>query len=226
VDSSSPAPGKPSAPVLRPSGTTATPGTIETTWEDWVLGGGARSAFPRPDLPLHVEIGPGEDAFLLDQARAHPEANWLGIEYSAKRIAKYARRVRREAGDLGNLRLIWRPAADLIEEFLSPAVVTAYYANFPDPWPKKHHARYRLFTPEFAARLAVSLVPGGFVQVATDAPAYAEEIHAAFSTVPSVRSAHPAPGWARLPAGARTTVFEQRWREEGRDIHYLRFDRV
>jgi tRNA (guanine-N7-)-methyltransferase len=191
-----------------------------------VLGGGARAAFPRPDAPLHVEIGPGEDDFLLDQARAHPEANWLGIEYSGKRVRKYARRVAREAPALDNLRLIWRPAADLVEEFLTPGVVDAYHANFPDPWPKKHHARYRLFTPAFCAALCASLRPGGTVVVATDSPSYAEEIVAAFSTVPAMRCGLPAPGYARLPAGDRATVFEERWRREGRDVLHLRFSRA
>jgi tRNA (guanine-N7-)-methyltransferase len=188
-----------------------------------VLGGGAKARFPHPEHPLSVEIGPGEDDFLLDQARAHPETNWLGIEYSSKRVRRYVRRVRTEAPGLDNLRLIWRPAADLVEPFLTPEVVSAYYVNFPDPWPKKHHARYRLVSPEFAAALARSLVPGGFVQLSTDVPEYAAEIHAAFSGAPGMTSAYPPPGYAKLPPGSKVTVFEERWRAAGRDIHYLRF---
>ena len=198
----------------------------ETTWEDWLLGGGPRAQFARPERPLRVEIGPGEDDFLLEQAAAEPDVNWLGIEYSHKRVERYARRAAARGVGAANLRLIWRPAADLVGEFLSPGVVEAYYVHFPDPWPKKHHARYRLFTPAFAAALAGSLAPGGFVQLATDSPPYADEIHAAFSVAPGMTSRHPAPGWIRLPAGARVTVFEQRWREAGRDIHYLRYDRA
>ena len=195
----------------------------ETTWEDWVLGGGARRAFPFPDRPLRVEIGPGEDDFLLDQAREDPLSNWLGIEYSHKRIERYARRAAEMGVGAENLRLIWRPADDLVAPFLSPAVVDAYFAHFPDPWPKKHHARYRLFTPEFTAAIARSLVAGGFIRLATDSPAYAAEMHAAFASAPGIQSVHPASGWVRLPPGARVTVFEERWREAGRDIHYLEY---
>ena len=195
----------------------------ETTWEDWVLGGGPRHAFPHPDRPLRVEIGPGEDDFLLEQSHEDPSSNWLGIEYSNRRIERYARRAASRSIGAENLRLIWRPAADLVEPFLSPAIVSAYFVHFPDPWPKKHHARYRLFTPAFAASLAKSLLPGGFVRLATDSPAYAAEIHAAFSTAPGMTSVHADPGWVRLPAGARVTVFEERWREMKRDIHYLEY---
>jgi tRNA (guanine-N7-)-methyltransferase len=198
----------------------------ETTWEDWRLGGGPRRAFSDPALPLHVEIGPGEDDFLLEQARDHPDANWLGIEYSHKRLVRYAKRAAAAGVGAANLRLAWRPAADLVGPFLAPSVVAAYHVNFPDPWPKKHHARYRLFTPAFAASLAASLVPGGSVRLATDSEDYAAEIHAAFSDAPGMRSAHPAPGWAAIPAGARTTPFEERWRAEGRAILRLQYDRV
>jgi len=197
----------------------------ETTWEDWVLGGGAAASFPRPELPLVVEIGPGEDDFLLEQAGAHPDRNWLGIEYSSKRIARYARRLNAAGVGHDNCRLIWRPAADLIEPFLTPAKVATYHIHFPDPWPKKHHARYRLFAGPFAAALAASLVPGGEVVLATDSPTYAVEIHAGMSAAPGMTSVHPEPGWVKLPAGSRVTVFEERWRTLGRDIHYLRYVR-
>jgi tRNA (guanine-N7-)-methyltransferase len=199
---------------------------FETTWEDWVLGGGLRNAFPDPEAPLAVEIGPGEDDFLLEQARARPDWNWLGVEYSSKRVHRYARRVAALAPDATNLRLAWRPAADVVGPFLTPGLVEAYHVNFPDPWPKKHHARYRLFTPEFAASLAASLAAGGTVRLATDVVEYAAEIHAAFSSVPSLSSRHPGPGWVRLPPGDRTTPFEERWRQAGRDIHYLDYEKA
>ena len=92
----------------------------ETTWEDWVLKAGPAAAFPDPSRPLEVEIGPGEDDFLLDAARAHPERNWLGIEYSSKRVHRYVKRLLRLAPEVTNVRLAWRPAADVIGPFLSP----------------------------------------------------------------------------------------------------------
>ena len=198
----------------------------ETTWEDWLLGGGPRLAFARPQQALVVEIGPGEDDFLLEEARDVPTTNWLGIEYSHKRVERYVRRLVALGVGADNLRLIWRPAADLVEPFLSPAVVTRWHIHFPDPWPKKHHARYRLFAPPFATSLARSLVPGGDVVLATDSPEYAAEIHAGMSSTEGMKSVHPDPGWVKLPAGARTTVFEDRWRGMGRDIHYLRYVRT
>ena len=198
---------------------------LETTWEDWLLGGGASRAFADPSLPLVVEIGPGEDDFLLEMAKADPATNWLGIEYSHKRVDRYIRRCESMGVGAANIRLIWRPAADLVEPFLSPAKVARYHVHFPDPWPKKHHARYRLVEPTFARALAASVAPGGAIVLVTDSPEYAVEIHAAFSVLPGLRSAHPDPGWIKTAKGARATVFEERWRAMGREIHALRYDK-
>lgn len=190
----------------------------ETTWEEWLLGGGPKAQFPDPSLPLEVEIGPGEDAFLYDSAVADPTHNWVGVEYSRKRVRRYVRRIERAGVELPNLRLIWRPAADLVGPFLTPEVVTAYHIYFPDPWPKAHHARYRMMAPAFVASLRDSLVPGGTVNMATDSPTYAEEIRAAFDEVAGIAEEQFEEG--AMPA---ETVFEGRWRSMGRTIQFLRF---
>ena len=197
-----------SSPPIRP---------YETTWEDWLLGGGARAQFVDPSLPLEVEIGPGEDEHLYESALAHPERNWLGIEYSGKRVSRYVRKIERRGRDLPNLRLIWRPAPDLVGPFLSPAEVHAYHIYFPDPWPKAHHERYRLLTPAFALCLAESLVPGGRIDLATDSEAYAEQMREVLADVRDLSRE------IREPLAGRLTVFEERWRSLGRKISFLRY---
>ena len=198
---------------------------LETTWEDWLLGGGARAQFSDPSLPLHVEIGPGDDDFLLKSAIAQPDVNWLGIEYSRKRVRRYVRRVQQKAGEPGNLRLIWRPAADLVGPFLSPSEVAAFHIYFPDPWPKAHHARYRMLQAEFGRALRESLIADGEILIATDAEPYAEETALAFAGVEGLENTMPAPGYTRRAVGERMTPFEERWRSEGREVFALQFRR-
>ncbi len=195
----------------------------ETTWEEWLLGGGAAERFADPSLPLEVEIGCGDDDFLYESALAHPERNWLGVEYSRKRVRRCIRRLEQRGRAMPNFRLIWRPAADLVGPFLSPAKVDAFHVYFPDPWPKAHHARYRLMAPSFVASLRDSLKPGGTLDVATDSDDYVAEI---LEVVAEVGGLEPVPG-ARPGvggvAGDRPTVFEERWRAMGRTIHFHRF---
>jgi len=195
----------------------------ETTWEDWLLGGGARAQFEDPDQPLEIEIGPGDDDFLYESACEHPGRNWLGIEYSRKRVRRFIRRLEGRGRKVPNLRVIWRPAADLVAPYLTPEGVDAYHIYFPDPWPKAHHARYRLMTPEFVGALRASLRADGRLDIATDSDAYVEEIRTALAEaggLVEVPGARPGPGGV---AGDRPTVFEERWRAMGRTIHFLRF---
>lgn len=198
---------------------------LEITWEDCLLGGGVSAQFADPALPLHVEIGPGDDDHLLERARAHPECNWLGIEYSRKRVRRYARRVEQELGHPGNMRLLWRPAGDVVEPFLTPGRVDTFHIYFPDPWPKAHHARYRLMAPAFAVALRDALRPGGEIRMATDSREYAEEIVEAIGEVEGLEPALPTPGFTERAAGEQMTAFERRWRDEGREIFALRFTR-
>ncbi len=198
----------------------------EITWEDCLLGGGPKGQFAEPALPLHVEIGPGDDSFLLESAAAHPECNWLGLEYSRKRVRRYARRVERELGEPANLRLLWRPASDVVGPFLTPAAVAAFHIYFPDPWPKAHHARYRLMEPAFVASLRDSLAPGGQILMATDSIEYAQEIVEAAAEVEGLESELPAPGYEERDSGSHVTAFERLWRDEGRRIFGLRFRKV
>lgn len=198
---------------------------FETTWEDWVLGGGLLFAFEDPSLPLEVEIGPGDDDFLLEQAEEYPDRNWLGIEYSRKRVRRTVRRIERRLGTPGNLRLVWRPAADVVGRFLTPGKVRRYHVYFPDPWPKKHHHRYRLLSPAFLTDMWDSLCEGGEVRFCTDHLEYGQETLQAFAEAGGWENGLPAPGYEILEPGDRLTVFETRWREEGRTIHRLLFRR-
>jgi tRNA (guanine-N7-)-methyltransferase len=204
---------------------------LETTWEAWRIAQragaqGAPGGFADPLLPLEVEIGPGDDDFLIESALAHPERNWLGIEYSRKRVRRLARRAAMRGVSGANLRLVWRPAADLVRPFLTPARVAAWHVYFPDPWPKAHHARYRLVTPAFANDLSLSLVSGGRVSLATDSEAYAREMAAAFGAAEGLHPLLPPPGYVERAAGERNTVFEERWRRAGRRVFRLEYERA
>ena len=103
--------------------------------------------------------------------------------------------------------------------------MTAFHIYFPDPWPKAHHARFRLLAPEFLADLAAALEPDGRLHIATDSLEYAEETRDAARTVPSLQPMGLAIDIETEPPAEKTTVFEERWRSEGREIYGLRYRR-
>jgi len=124
--------------------------------------------------PVHIEIGSGKATFLLNQARAQPGINFLGIE----RARKYYRYAVDRIGRWGltNVRLIRTDAAGFLTDFVPDSSVECFHIYFPDPWPKKRHHKRRFFNFANLEQLLRSLAPGGSLRVATDHAEYFEQI--------------------------------------------------
>jgi len=174
-------------------------------------------------LPLVVEVGFGRGEFLLALAAERPERAFLGVEYSGKRVLKMARRVARSG--LANLRLIQARGEDVVQELLAPGSVETFWINFPDPWPKKRHHRRRLIQPALASALALRLVPGGLLQVATDDVDYAEWIAGVLAAEPLLENLLAPEPFAREVSGRKATAYELEWRAEGRPLHFFTYRR-
>ena len=124
--------------------------------------------------PVHVEIGIGRATFLLNQAKAHPQLNFLGIEWANKYYRYSVDRIGR--WNLKNVRIIRTDAAQFLAVFLPDASVDCFHIYFPDPWPKKRHHKRRFFNTANTDQLLRSLKPAGHLRIATDHAGYFEQI--------------------------------------------------
>ena len=174
-------------------------------------------------LPLVVELGFGRGEFLLGLAEASPEQAHVGVELSFRRSVKMARRLARSP--LRNVRLVQGLAQQVVVEGLPDGSVACFWINFPDPWPKKRHARRRLIQPELAAGLVRRLVPGGSLRVATDDPPYAQWIDAVLRGVPDLENRHAPDAFVPEEEGRTRTAYEVEWRALGRPLHFFHYAR-
>lgn len=174
-------------------------------------------------LPLVVELGFGRGEFLLGLASARPDTAFVGVERSFKRCLKLARRLARS--ELRNVRLVEGLAQQLVQEALPDAGVACFWINFPDPWPKKRHARRRLIQPDFAALLARRLAPRGGLRVATDDVAYTAWIDAVLRALPELENAHAPEPFVRQEPDRTPTAYELEWRARGRPLHFFHYRR-
>jgi tRNA (guanine-N7-)-methyltransferase len=174
-----------------------------------------REMFGR-EAPVEIDVGCGKGNFLAWLAGTKTEHNFLGVDRQLVRLRKVEKKIQR-AG-LTNVRLLRLEFSYLIAKMIPTGSVTAYYVFFPDPWPKRRHAKKRLFGPEFVGELRRTLVSGGTVNVATDNAPYFEQIVGLMS------------GWKSeaplaLPEEARTefekiflakgdAVYRARWRKK------------
>jgi tRNA (guanine-N7-)-methyltransferase len=131
------------------------------------------SVFGR-SAPIHIEVGSGKGAFLVGQAEAHPEMDFLGIEWTSKFYRYTVDRIGRHA--LANVRMIRTDASLFLRDLVSKDAIDGLHVYFPDPWPKRHHHRRRFLCPENVEQIIRVLVPGGRLQVVTDHDGYYEYI--------------------------------------------------
>jgi len=162
-----------------------------------------------------LEIGSGHGAAAIAYAAAHPEADVLAVEVHVPGVARMLAAA--ESADVPNLWVERGDALPLLSERVAPATLAAVHLFFPDPWPKKRHAKRRFVQQHTLDLLATRLEPGGRLLVATDHAGYAvharEELarHGRWDVVEGER-----------PAWRPSDGFEDKGRAAGRDITELR----
>lgn len=178
--------------------------------------------------PVHIEVGSGKGTFLLNQARLHPEINFLGIEWANKYYRSSVDRMRR--WDVGNVRILRADARDFIRRYLGDGSVSAFHVYFPDPWPKKRHHKRRFFRRDNLLEVIRSLAPGGELHTATDHADYFEAMCRVLLHEPVTAS------WLEQntfrPTDAAETGewvgsnFERKYLKEGRKIYTLALRKI
>jgi tRNA (guanine-N7-)-methyltransferase len=176
------------------------------------------------DRPVEMEIGCGKGGFLLDQARAHAERNYFGVEWANKYFRYAADRMRRWG--VPNVRLIRTDAGYLVGQKLPPASLAALHIYHPDPWPKKRHHKRRLFKPDFVEAAVRALQPGARWAIQTDHAEYLQIIHSLLTDRPELEPTDFADPEYGTPDVGTETNFEVKYLREGRDIHRLAFRKI
>lgn len=202
----------------------------ERNWDRW-----GKDTVELPDGPLDIagwfgraapvvlEIGSGMGESTAAMAIDSPAVDHLAVEIYQPGLAQLLLRI--ERAELTNLRLLRGDAHALLTEHVAPGSLHAVRIYFPDPWPKRRHHKRRLVCPELVALVTSRLARGGTLHLATDWAPYAEEMLAACAAEPALRNQAPE-GFAPRPAWRPVTKFEQRARDDGREVRDLLFSRA
>ncbi len=171
--------------------------------------------------PVVLEIGFGMGETTAEIAAAHPERDFVGIEVHAPGVGSLLREVDRRG--LANVRVIRHDAVEVVGAMLPMGSLAGIHVFFPDPWPKKRHHKRRLLKPEFVHALALRLVRGGYLHVATDWSDYADEMLATLGAERML--ANTVQGFAPRPESRPRTKFERRGTRLGHPVFDLVFTR-
>lgn len=156
---------------------------------------------------VELEVGFGKGRFLLAAARQWPERDFIGCDYARKLVRKVRDRVAREG--LTNVRLYKGEARHLLGELLPEGSIARVHVYFPDPWPKRRHAKHRFFAPPGPDLVARVLRPGGSLLFATDHEPYAREVAARLRADPRFCGVLPE-AFRDVPPSGFDAIFESR----------------
>jgi len=175
--------------------------------------------------PVHIEVGTGKGTFLINQAKAQPNINFLGIEWARKYYRFAVDRIGRWA--LTNVRIIRTDAAAFVTDFVPDDSVDCFHIYFPDPWPKKRHHKRRFLSPSNTEQLLRCLNADGSIKIATDHADYFQQIQ----NVLAERSDRLEEIEFLSPAGADEgewvgTNFERKYLKEQRQIYTITVKKI
>lgn len=171
------------------------------------------------EQPVELEIGVGKAGFLLRRATAHPETNFLGIEWANEFYRFSLDRMRR--WNTTNVRLLRTDASLFIRRNCPRNSISALHVYHPDPWPKRRHARRRLIQPPFVDAAVECLRVGGRWAVQTDHAEYFTIIRDLLLSHPKLRETTFDDPQFGVEASRLATNFEVKYLKEGRRIHQL-----
>lgn len=180
------------------------------------------------EAPVEMEVGSGKGTFLVNQAQAHPDVNYLGIEWANKYYKYSVDRIRR--WNLVNVRILRADARDFIGHCLAGESVRALHVYFPDPWPKKRHHKRRFFTVANVQRTLRCLAVGGELRTATDHAEYFEQMRTVLledqEISPQVQQIDFLPVDAADEGEWVGSNFERKYVKEGRAIYTLAVKKI
>ncbi len=137
-----------------------------------------KALFPKAKEVV-IEIGFGMGDATAEIAKAHPENGYIAIEVHPPGIGKLLSLI--EEHELTNVYIIEGDAIEILQTMFTDHSIHGFHLFFPDPWPKLKHNKRRIVNAEFLALIHQKLIPGGYINIATDWVPYAEWIKDVFT---------------------------------------------
>lgn len=116
--------------------------------------------------PIEIEIGTGKGTFIFNKASINPNINFIAIDKYPTILSKLVNKIDRNQ-PLTNLKIITIDAKEINEVF-GENEIDKIYLNFVDPWPKKHHEKFRLTNKRHLESFVRIIKKNGCIEFKTD----------------------------------------------------------
>lgn len=171
--------------------------------------------------PVFIEYCSGNGSWIAAKALQNPQLNWVAVELKFARVRKIWSKIKNLK--LNNLFVICGEGLLTTRHYLANESIEGVFVNFPDPWPKKRHAKHRIIKPEFVKEMSRILKKQGNMTLVTDDETYSKEMIEVCLAEANFFSQYPDPYFVHELPGYGTSYFEDLWREKGKNIFYHQF---
>jgi tRNA (guanine-N7-)-methyltransferase len=169
------------------------------------------ASFNHPQIALEICSGNGQ--WLIEQAQKRAHVLWIACELRYDRVKKIYKAIKKRC--LTNVVIVLGSGELLAEYYLPQSSISEVYINFPDPWPKRKHAKNRLIQTPFISHLKKALKPQGIVSLATDDLDYMQQSVAVFKES-KLKPLYEEPYYQPLAPDYGSSFFENLWSKKGK----------
>lgn len=186
--------------------------------------GWSHSDFFNRESPVCIEYCSGNGCWIAAKAQEYPEYNWVAVEKKFDRVRKIWSKIKKF--NLPNLIAVCGEGLKATHHYFPTASIKEVFINFPDPWPKRRHAKNRIIQDAFIDEMHRILEPEGRLTWVTDDEHFSFHGLQVLLKNPGFLSEYQEPYFINVIPGYGTSYFEDLWREKGKVIRYHAFRKV
>lgn len=171
--------------------------------------------------PFVIEFCSGNGQWIVEKALQYPDKNWIAVEKRFDRAKKIF--LKRQKLHLSNLSVIWGEGYCFSCFYVPNQMISEIFINFPDPWPKRRHAKHRLITLSFVFQLNRILKTQGNVTLSTDDEKTAKNMIQYFMQENDWESVFAEPYFSHFWPEYGKSFFSDLFIKQGKSIFFMQF---
>jgi len=167
-----------------------------------------------------VEYCSGNGQWICEKAKSSPDIAWVAVERRLDRARRIYAKMHKQ--NITNLFLVFGDGEPFTKYYVDKNSIDEIFINFPDPWPKKRHAKNRIIQPEFLSDLIGILKEGGAVTFVTDNKPYLDEATSIFLDNQDFSPVFEKPYYTNELEAFGSSFFSSLFLAKGELIYYLK----
>jgi len=176
------------------------------------------------DNPINIEYCSGNGQWIIEKAKKNQDINFIAVEKKFLRARQIWLKMHKE--NLKNLFVVQSDAFVFTKNYLKNMSISDVYINFPDPWPKKKHAKNRFIKKEFLQDVSRVQKQGKTISVITDHEDYRDEIINEFLKIKEYKALLKEPYFIQNSEDFGSSFFMELFRSKGKAINYIKFAKI